>query len=113
MRIEDASDRVYAGKITSLLKKARRQGVEVTLCLNTKLESQSAADVGKGPCFDRLREAGVVIHLIPPVRRLHDKLIVLNRRFVVEGSTNLLNVLLEERTYRRTLQGRKPVPAPL
>ena len=120
MKIEDASDRVYVGKITSLLNEARtsivaslflvrpgedseehpvnrllqalldarRRGVEVTMYLNTKLENQSAASVGRGPWFDRLHEAGVVIHLIPPVRRLHDKLIVVDRRLVVEGSTN-------------------------
>jgi len=42
----------------------------------------------EGPWFDRLRKAGVTIKLISPVRRLHDKLVIVDRRFVVEGSTN-------------------------
>ena len=67
---------------------ARRRGVEVTIYLNTKLEHMSASQVADGPWFDRLREAGVRIHLVSPVRRVHDKLVVVDRRIVVDGSTN-------------------------
>lgn len=73
--------------LTDLIE-ARGRGVEVTIYLNTKLRDMGAAQVAEGIWFDRLREAGVKLHLISPVRRLHDKLVVVDRRFVVEGSTN-------------------------
>jgi len=119
MKIQDASDRVYQGRIYSLLDQARssivismylirpgedpthpvnlllerlagaaRRGVEVTIYLNTKIEHIPPAKVADGPSFDQLREAGVKIHLISPVRRVHDKLVVVDRRLVVEGSMN-------------------------
>lgn len=70
------------------LIEARRRGVEITIYMNTKLEHQIPAEVDDGPWFERLRKAGVKIHLIAPVRRLHDKLIVVDGRWVVEGSMN-------------------------
>ena len=70
------------------LLEARRRGVEVTIYLNTRLEDQSPLEIGSGPWFDELRKAGVVIRRVSPVRRLHDKLIIVDRRFVVEGSMN-------------------------
>ena len=71
------------------LLEARGRGVKVTIYLNTKFEGSIRADqVTVGPWFDRLREAGVVLRLVSPVRRLHDKLLIVDRRFVVEGSTN-------------------------
>ncbi len=119
MRFEDASDRVYVGRVYRLLSEARssivismylirpgedpkhpvsrflegliqarRRGVEVTIYLNTKLREIAATQVAEGPWFDRLRKAGVKLHLVSPVRRVHDKLIVVDRRFVVEGSMN-------------------------
>ena len=119
MKIEDISDRVYQGRVYTLLDQAqssivismylirpgedpkhpvsrlledlieaRKRGVEVTLYLNTKFEADSPGKVASSPAFVRLREAGVQIKLVSPVRRLHDKLIVVDRRFVVEGSMN-------------------------
>lgn len=119
MRSEDASDRIYVGRVYRLLEQARssivismylirpgedpkhpvnrflndligarHRGVEVTIYLNTKLREIGAAQVAEGIWFDRLREAGVKLYLISPVRRVHDKLVVVDRRFVVEGSTN-------------------------
>lgn len=71
------------------LLEARRRGVEVALYLNTKFEGFASPDrVADGPWFEKLRKAGVTIKLISPVRRLHDKLLIVDRRFVVEGSTN-------------------------
>lgn len=70
------------------LIEARRRGVEVAIYLNTKFKNHDPAKVVQDAWFDRLREAGVVIHLISPVRRLHDKLVIVDRRFVVEGSMN-------------------------
>ena len=71
------------------LLEARGRGVEVTIYLNTKFEGLMKADqVTVGPWFDRLKKAGVVLRLVSPVRRMHDKLIVIDRRIVVEGSMN-------------------------
>lgn len=75
-------------RLLQALCDARQRGVEITIYLNTKLEHFSPAEVAQGPWFDRLREAGVRIRLISPVRRVHDKMVVVDRRFVVEGSTN-------------------------
>ncbi len=120
MRIEDASDRIYQGRVYTLLDQARssivismylmrpgdhekhpvnrllqdllearKRGVEVTIYLNTKFKSVKNPDVvAQGPLFDRLRKAGAAIHLISPIRMLHDKLLVVDRRLVVEGSMN-------------------------
>lgn len=70
------------------LLEARKRGVEVTIYLNTRLNNMSPLEIGQGPWFERLRKAGVKMHLLSPVRRLHDKLVIVDRRFVVEGSTN-------------------------
>lgn len=119
MRIQDASDRVYQGRVYALLDQARssivismylirpgeddkhpvnllikkllaarRRGVEVTIYLNTKLREISPTKVAEGPWFDRLRRAGVALKLLSPARRLHDKSVIVDKRFVVEGSMN-------------------------
>lgn len=75
-------------RLLERLLEARRRGVEVTIYLNTKLKSSTPQKISEGPWFDRLREAGVRIHLVSPVRMLHDKLVVVDRRIVVEGSMN-------------------------
>lgn len=67
---------------------ARKRNVQVTIYLNTKFKGQDPKKLIEGEWFDRLRKAGVQIKLISPVRRLHDKLLVVDERFVVEGSTN-------------------------
>lgn len=71
------------------LIEARRRGVSVTIYLNTKFKSvKNPASIAEGPWFDKLRGAGVQIRLVSPVRMLHDKLLIVDRRFVVEGSMN-------------------------
>jgi len=68
---------------------ARRRGVEVAIYLNTKFQGEKDLNkVADGPWFLKLQKAGVQIRRVSPVKRLHDKLIVVDRRFVVEGSTN-------------------------
>lgn len=71
------------------LIEARRRGVEVTIYLNTKFESGgNPSQTADSPRFQKLRKSGVTIKLVSPVRRLHDKLLIIDRRFVVEGSMN-------------------------
>lgn len=119
MKIQDASDRVYQGRVYSLLDRARssivismylirpgehpkhpvnrllqdlvearRRGVEVTIYINTKFKNTTPEKILKEPYLVVLREEGVVIRPVSPVRMLHDKLLIVDRRFVVEGSMN-------------------------
>ncbi|MCQ9205989.1 MAG: phospholipase D-like domain-containing protein, partial [Omnitrophica bacterium] len=72
------------------LLEARERGVEVTLYLNTRFRDSNKGGnsfIGS-PIFKKLENAGVVIHFIPSNRRLHDKLIVVDSRYIVEGSAN-------------------------
>ena len=74
--------------LTDLLE-ARKRNVEVTIYLNTKFEGAGNPDqMVDSPWFQKLGKAGVQIKLVSPVRRLHDKLLIVDRRFVVEGSMN-------------------------
>jgi len=72
------------------LLEARERGVEVTLYLNTRFRdsNKGANPFINSPIFKKLENAGVLIHFIPSNRRLHDKLIVVDGRYVVEGSAN-------------------------
>jgi len=72
------------------LLEARDRGVSVTLYLNTKFENTKKSDKPglKNPAFKKLQDAGCLIHYMPYSRRLHDKLIIIDERYVVEGSTN-------------------------
>ena len=72
------------------LLEARERGVEVTLYLNTRFRDSTKGGNPfiKSPIFMKLENAGVVIYFIPSNRRLHDKLIIVDNRYVVEGSAN-------------------------
>jgi hypothetical protein len=67
---------------------ARERGVSVRLLLNTNFRFSPKTEVGNGPWFERLAAAGVQITALLPSRRLHDKLIVIDGRYVVDGSMN-------------------------
>ncbi|MBI4115983.1 MAG: hypothetical protein HY447_05375 [Candidatus Omnitrophica bacterium] len=70
------------------LVEARRRGVEVTIYLNTKFKNATPQKILQEPWVAVLQEEGAKVRLASPVRMLHDKLIVVDRRFVVEGSMN-------------------------
>ena len=79
--------------ITFLLQdlvQARQRKVEVTFYLNTNFREidQEPHQLIRSPFFKKLVDAGCVFHLLPSRLRLHDKLIIVDSRFVVEGSTN-------------------------
>lgn len=78
------------------LLEACKRGVEVTVYINTKFKNATPETVLKTPWFDKLRRAGAVIRPVSPVRMLHDKLIVVDRKFVVEGSMNWSVSALED-----------------
>ncbi len=72
------------------LLEARDRKVSVTLYLNTRFKGMEADDsrLSENPEINKLRNAGCIIHFIPYHQRLHDKLIIVDSRYVVEGSTN-------------------------
>lgn len=69
---------------------ARKRGVAVTIYLNTKFRNGGAdlTNMENNPSLKKMKDAGVAIELLSPYKRLHDKLIVVDSRYVVEGSTN-------------------------
>ncbi len=72
------------------LLEARARGVEVRLYLNTKFRHNNKTDntVLENPEFKKLQDAGCKVSFLPYSRRLHDKLIIIDERYVVEGSMN-------------------------
>lgn len=80
--------------IESLLGACRR-GVRVRLVLNTKFRYRPKTEVGQGTYFERLITEGAELAALLPAKRLHDKLIVIDGRYVVEGSTNWSAAALE------------------
>ncbi len=72
------------------LLEARQRNVEVVMYVNTNFREIDKApnQFVNTPFFKNLSDAGCVIHLLPSRLRLHDKLIIVDSRFIVEGSTN-------------------------
>ena len=72
------------------LVEARERGVGVTVYLNTKFRDTRKDDtrITEGSAVKILKNAGCVVHFIKYRTRLHDKLIIVDGRFVVDGSTN-------------------------
>ncbi len=70
------------------LVRARKRGVEVKIFLNTNFRYLPKSGVAQGKYFEQLFAAGAQLTTLRPNRRLHDKLIVIDSRYVVEGSMN-------------------------
>jgi len=70
------------------LEEALERGVRVEMYLNTRFNSESSPWVISGEAFDVLREKGAEIFAVTHTRRLHDKLIIVDGRYIVEGSHN-------------------------
>lgn len=72
------------------LLEARSRGVSVTMYLNTAFPviEEGGQSFINGPIFRQLKKSGCVIYLMPQARRLHDKLIIVDNRYVIIGSTN-------------------------
>lgn len=75
-------------RLLEALLRARQRGVRVKIYLNTNFRFRPKTEVGAGKYFERLLEAGVELTTLLPRQRLHDKLIVIDTRYVVEGSMN-------------------------
>lgn len=70
------------------LEEALERGVSVEIYLNTRFTSQQAKRVASEASFELLREKGAKIYTVTSRYRLHDKLIIADERYVVEGSVN-------------------------
>ncbi len=77
------------------LVEAEERGVEVKIYLNTKFPDVSYEELVGRDEFKRLQDAGCELYFIPPGRKLHDKVVVVDRRYVVEGSMNWSIVALK------------------
>jgi len=85
------------------LVEAEERGVEVRIYLNTKFPDVSYEElVGKDE-FKRLQDAGCEVYFIPQGRKLHDKLIIVDRRYVVEASMNWSVIALKNNFESATL----------
>ncbi len=92
------------------LLEARKRGVSVTMYLNTRFmgtEETEESFIGS-PAFKELENAGCNIYLIPPIRKLHDKLIIIDNRYVIVGSSNWSNSAL-----RRNFESNTLIDSPL
>jgi len=92
--------RIYSDRLSGpqyiLLKDlidAHKRGVKVRVYLDRSEDHDDATglvsvhDVN-GVAYDFLRKAGVDVRYAAPTRRLHAKLVVIDERIVVDGSTN-------------------------
>ena len=77
------------------LVEAEERGVEVRIYLNTKFPDVSYGELVGEDEFKMLQDAGCELYFIPPGRKLHDKVVVVDRRYVVEGSMNWSIVALK------------------
>jgi hypothetical protein len=85
---EKATDLHPVNRLLGSLLRARERGVSVRLVLNTNFRFLPRSGVASGSWFERMAKAGVQITALLPRRRLHDKLIVIDSRYVVDGSMN-------------------------
>ncbi len=88
----EPNDKAGAGhpvnRFLESLMSARERGVSVRLLLNTNFRFSPKTEVGNGPWFERMAQSGIQITALLPSRRLHNKLIVIDGRYVVDGSMN-------------------------
>lgn len=68
------------------LEEALDRGVTVEIYLNTQFKTSNTAKI-TAP-LKSLKQKGAKIYLASSLHMLHDKLIIIDRRYVVEGSTN-------------------------
>lgn len=92
------------------LLEARKRGVSVTMYLNTRFMGTEETEESfiESLAFKELKDAGCTIYLMPSSRRLHDKLIIIDNRYVVVGSTNWSNSAL-----RRNFESNTLIDSPL
>ncbi len=72
------------------LLEARERGVSVTMYLNTGFHEEAITPrkLFKNEFLKELQDAGCVIHSLPSYPRHHDKLVIIDGRYILEGSSN-------------------------
>ncbi len=85
------------------LVEAEKRGVEVRIYLNTKFPDVSHEEVVGDDEFKRLEDAGCEVYFIPEGRRMHDKDVIVDRRYVIDGSMNWSIVALRNNFESATL----------
>ena len=85
------------------LVEAEKRGVQVRIYLNTKFPDVSYEELVGDDEFKRLEDAGCEVYFIPEGRRLHDKVVIVDRRYVVEGSMNWSIIALRNNFESATL----------
>lgn len=85
------------------LVEAEKRGVEVRIYLNTKFPDASYKEIVGDDEFRRLEDAGCEVYFIPEGRRMHDKLVIVDRRYVVDGSMNWSIIALRNNFESATL----------
>ena len=87
------------------LLEARERGVSVTMYLNTRFmdDGTNEESFTESAIFKELEDAGCTIYLMPKSRRLHDKLIIVDSRYVIVGSSNWSNSALRKNFESNTL----------
>jgi len=85
------------------LIEAKKRGVQVRIYLNTKFPDVIYEKLISDDDFKMLKDAGCDVYFIPQGRRLHDKVIIVDRRYVVEGSMNWSIIALRNNFESATL----------
>jgi hypothetical protein len=85
---ESADARHPVNRLVQDLLEAAQRGVQVELYLNTNFNGSDPDKILKTPALDRLRAQGIQVTGTSEHRRLHDKLLIVDERYILEGSTN-------------------------
>lgn len=105
---EDEDDRHPVNRLVNDLREAAQRGVRVEVYLNTKFAGKAAA-VLDAPWVARLRADGVKVTGFTPGRRWHGKLLIVDERYVLEGSTNWSVEALKSNGESNTLMDSPPL----
>lgn len=88
MYIINPSDKGPVALLVNDLAEALDRGVTVAIYLNTKSTYEDTHADRRKALFNMLRGKGANIYEVDRSYRLHDKVIIVDSRYVVEGSTN-------------------------
>ena len=83
------SDKHPVGQLMEALLEARKRKVKITIWMNSAFDPENAVDREKFAAFwEKIKSKGIKVHMATRSKRLHDKLVVVDGEWVVDGSTN-------------------------
>jgi len=106
---ESEDDRHPVNRLLKDLLEAAQRGVRVELYLNTRFKGGGPEKILETPALKRLKEAGAQVTGLPANRRLHDKLLIVDERWVLEGSANWSVEALKTNWESNTLMDSPPL----